>query len=60
MVKIAQAFVALRSFRALLTTELPGQQPRQSTIEYVAPDKYHLISGTTEFISIGPDSYINM
>jgi hypothetical protein len=58
LVKIAQSFAALKSFRAVISAQVQGQQSVQSTVEYVAPDRYHLVSGTTEFISVGPDSYI--
>jgi hypothetical protein len=54
-------FLKVKSFRAAITEEVTGQPKVDGSIEYVAPDKYHItLPGLGEFINIGKDSYIKI
>lgn len=47
------------SFKAT-TTITSGDQTQTSTLEFVPPDRYHLVSSAIEAIIIGNDSYIKL
>ena len=61
---VIENFAKVKSFRAKLTMESPGQPKQEATIEVVLPDKFHMtFSGgggvpAVEMISIGNDAYI--
>jgi hypothetical protein len=48
-------FVKVKSFRMVLQD---GSGNQQGTIEYVAPDKYHINVSGLEVITIGKDNYL--
>jgi hypothetical protein len=59
---LVNKFASQRSWRAQMTMEEPGQAPQSGTFEFVAPDKYRIVTsdpslGSFEIISIGRDAY---
>jgi len=61
---VIENFAKVKSFRAKLTIESPGQPKQEATMEVVLPDKFHMtFSGgsgvpAVEMISIGNDAYL--
>jgi len=61
---VIENFAKVKSFRAKLTIESPGQPKQEATMEIVLPDKFHMtFSGggglpAVEMISIGNDAYL--
>ena len=61
---VIENFAKVKSFRAKLTMESPGQPKQEATMEVVLPDKFHMtFSGgsgvpAVEMISIGNDAYL--
>lgn len=58
LVKSMRALLAVKSFRARMETTAAGGRVLV-TMEYVAPDRYHMKTDTSEVIIIGQDAYQN-
>ncbi len=57
--KMADRFLTLKSFRAKMDSE--GEMPMNAVLEFVAPDRYRLQTGTgMETIIIGKTTYMNI
>jgi hypothetical protein len=54
--KARQAQKNAESYRARMTVSYPDHQA-VSTLEYVKPNRYHLVDGNSEYIYIGEDMY---
>jgi hypothetical protein len=61
---VVKEFASIKSFRAKMTLESPGQQRQSGTLEYVQPDRMRVVfEGTAasgELISIGKDTYLKL
>jgi outer membrane lipoprotein-sorting protein len=55
--KAMQAQRDANSYRARMTASFPDHQ-YAATLEYVKPDRYHMIEDVKEYIFIGEDTYI--
>ncbi|MDR3577409.1 MAG: hypothetical protein P4L50_26400 [Anaerolineaceae bacterium] len=58
IINAAKAQITAKSWRVKSNIE-SNQVTIQGTLDYVAPDRYHLTTSTIDMISIGPKSYIN-
>jgi len=54
----AVSFKNLKSFRLKLIMEQEGQLSMETLIEYVLPDRFHMVSDFAETIVIGDDMYM--
>jgi hypothetical protein len=54
--KFQKAFLALNSYRSSVQTQAAGRT-MTTTTEYVAPDRYHMMGGPVESITIGKDAW---
>ena len=55
-----RGFTSVKSFRATIVMETPGQPRQEGIIESQLPDRFHFRLGSIEMISIGADSYIKV
>jgi hypothetical protein len=59
LLRVADSFSGVRSFRALITVESDGEK-EEGRIEVVLPDRFRLEMGGVQMISIGNDFWINV
>jgi hypothetical protein len=61
LARVVTTLNSVKSFRAHVTTPAaPAGAGGESTMEFVLPDKFHMIAGQGEFIRIGNTMYIRL
>lgn len=56
-----KAYLNAKTFRAtMVSVDLTSSQVFTTTLEYQAPDRYHIVNGTTETIVISPTTYMKV
>ncbi len=57
---VADIFSRVKSFKAAITIETPGQAKQEATLAVIVPDRLQFKLGTTEYIGIGADNYVKI